>query len=88
MTSTVVREDQFVEFIQTPNGEYEYPRWHWVVIGAETGNHKDRVTPEREWIDAIVEECDYYGTPVFMKESLRALMGDDFRQEFPWGVWS
>lgn len=24
--------------------------------------------------------------PVFMKESLRGLMGEDFRQEFPWEV--
>ena len=23
--------------------------------------------------------------PIFMKESIRGLMGDDFRQEFPWG---
>lgn len=79
-------EDQFVEFVPTPSGEYERPRWAWVVIGAETGNSKDKVKPEKEWIDDIVKECDFYGTPVFMKESLRSLMGDDFRQEFPWEV--
>ncbi len=79
-------EDQFVEFVPTPSGEYERPRWAWVVIGTETGNSKDKVKPEKEWIDDIVKECDFYGTPVFMKESLRSLMGDDFRQEFPWEV--
>lgn len=26
-----------------------------------------------------------YRNPVFMKESLREMMGGDFRQEFPWG---
>jgi len=78
-------EDQFVEFVPTPSGEYERPRWAWVVIGAETGNSKNKVKPEKEWVDAIVKECDNYGTPVFMKESLRDLMGEDFRQEFPWG---
>lgn len=56
----------------------------WVIIGAETGNRKDRVTPEREWVNHIVNMCAQYNTPVFMKESLRGLMDDDFRQEFPW----
>ena len=79
-------EDQFVEFVPTPSGEYERPRWAWVVIGAETGNQKNKIKPEKEWVDAIVKVCDYYGTPVFMKESLRDLMGEDFRQEYPWGV--
>lgn len=59
-------------------------RWDWVVIGAETGNRKDKVIPKREWIDDIVAECDKWETPVFMKESLRELMGPDFRQELPW----
>lgn len=79
-------EDQFMEFVQTPNGEYERRRWEWVVIGAETGNSKHKVIPKKAWIDDIVHECEYYGTPVFMKESLRELMGDDFKQEFPWEV--
>ena len=56
----------------------------WVIIGAETGNSKNKVIPEREWVDEIVDACAKVGTPVFMKESLRDLMGDDFRQEFPW----
>ena len=80
-------EDQVVEFVPTPSGEYERPRWAWVVIGAETGNSRNKVKPEKEWVDAIVKECDNYGTPVFMKESLRELMGEDFRQEFPGGGW-
>ena len=67
-------------------GEIEFGRWKWVVIGAETGNRKDKVVPEKEWIMEIVNECKEWKTPVFMKESLRGLMGDDFRQEFPWEV--
>ena len=59
---------------------------HWVIIGAESGNRKDRIIPEKSWVDEIVAECDRYQTPVFMKESLRQLMGTDFRQEFPWEV--
>lgn len=67
------------------SNEYkEFSRWEWVVIGAETGNSKNRVRPKKEWIDDIVRVCKEYGTPVFMKESLRELMGSDFIQEFPW----
>ena len=56
----------------------------WVIVGAETGQRKNKVVPERKWIDDILMECEYSGRPIFMKESLRDLMGDDFRQEFPW----
>ena len=56
----------------------------WVIIGAETGTRKGRVIPKKDWILEIAEECDKYHTPLFMKESLRELMGNDFRQEFPW----
>lgn len=56
----------------------------WVIVGAETGNRKDKIVPKREWVEEIVKVCKEYGTPVFMKESLRELMGADFRQEFPW----
>ena len=57
----------------------------WVIIGAETGNRKGRVIPDKSWISDIAAECKDNGTPVFMKESLRGIMGADFRQEFPWG---
>ena len=56
----------------------------WCIIGAETGNRKGKVIPEKDWIDTIVSRCREVETPVFMKESLRGIMGDDFRQEFPW----
>lgn len=55
----------------------------WVIIGAETGNRKEKVTPQKEWIEAIVAQCRIQSMPVFMKESLRELMGAEFVQEFP-----
>ena len=58
----------------------------WHIIGAETGNRKGKVETQREWVEHIVEYSDRNHIPVFMKESLRRLMGDDFRQEFPWEV--
>lgn len=69
------------------NGDYStFRRWEWVVIGAETGNSKHKTIPKREWVEEIVKVCKEYGTPVFMKDSLRDLMRDGFRQEFPWIV--
>lgn len=56
----------------------------WVIIGAETGNRKGKITPKREWVENIVEAAQITGVKVFMKESLHALMGNDFRQETPW----
>lgn len=59
----------------------------WHIIGAETGNHKGKVAVRREWVEHIVNYSDKNRIPVFMKESLRGLMGDDFRQEFPWSAY-
>ena len=56
----------------------------WFIIGAETGKRKGRIIPQKAWVDKICEAADACKKPVFMKESLRDLMGDDFRQEFPW----
>lgn len=57
---------------------------NWVIVGAETGTRKDKVIPEREWIDKIVESCLGDGVPVFMKDSLLPIMGErDMIREFP-----
>lgn len=58
-----------------------------IIVGAETGNRKGKVIPQKEWIDEIVEYADENKIPIFMKESLRQLMGDDFRQDkLPWDI--
>lgn len=75
----------FVSSIGSDDGQcIEFRRWEWVIIGAETGNSKNKVVPKKEWIQEIADICLQEGTPVFMKESLRGLMGEDFKQEFPW----
>lgn len=55
----------------------------WVIIGAETGNRKDKVVPEREWIENLVSECRKCNIPVFMKSSLADIWGEPLIQEFP-----
>ena len=57
----------------------------WVILGAETGNRKNKIVPKKEWITELVDYYSKFGyTKFFMKDSLRGLVGDDFRQEFPW----
>ena len=52
-----------------------------LIIGAETGNRKGKVIPQKEWIYSLVAQADKHNCIVFMKESLRKIMGDDFRQD-------
>lgn len=60
---------------------------NWVIIGAETGNRKNKVIPKVEWIERIVNECDICGIPVFMKDSLIPIIGEkNMRREFPKGL--
>lgn len=57
----------------------------WIIIGAEMGNRKNKVVPQNEWVDHIVAYCDETGIPVFMKDSLIPIVGDEnMRREFPW----
>ena len=58
-----------------------------VIIGAETGRRKGKVIPQKKWVKDIVEQADLLGITVFMKESLRKIMSDDFRQDaLPWFI--
>ncbi len=69
-----------------PNERYRGGWPKWVIFGAETGNRKGKVVPPKEWVDNAVKQCRNIGAAVFMKESLREIMGEDFVQEFPWEV--
>jgi protein gp37 len=56
----------------------------WVIIGAESGNRKGKVIPERAWIEDIVTDCRNAGIPVFLKDSLAEIWGEPLIQEYPW----
>lgn len=56
----------------------------WVIVGAETGNRKEKTVPQRKWIKDIVDSCHTAGIPVFMKNSLTKVWGAPLIQEFPW----
>lgn len=56
----------------------------WVIVGAETGNRKGRVAPKKDWIDNIVSVCENSGIPIFMKDSLVSIVGEEgVKREFP-----
>lgn len=60
------------------------PVAEWVIIGAETGNGQKVVTPKKAWIVKILEHCDKHKIPVFMKDSLIPIVGEDnMRREYP-----
>ncbi len=57
----------------------------WVIIGAETGNRKNKVIPKKEWVDNICRVAIDAGLPVFMKDSLLPIVGkENMMREFPW----
>ncbi len=62
-------------------GEY----FKWIIVGAETGNRKNKTAPRREWIENIVEAARKQKVPILLKDSteLREVWGDDLIQEFP-----
>jgi protein gp37 len=55
----------------------------WIIVGAETGNRKEKIKPEGEWITAIIENARREGIPLFLKESLQ---WPETIQEYPGAV--
>ncbi|MBQ6274445.1 MAG: DUF5131 family protein [Oscillospiraceae bacterium] len=59
--------------------------YQWVIVGAETGNRKDRIIPKVEWVKKIVDDCKLRNIPVFMKDSLIPIIGEEnMLRQFPW----
>ncbi len=61
----------------------QYPKW--IILGAMTGPGNKQHSPRREWVENIVEVARASGTPVYMKDSLLPIMGEEnMLREFPW----
>ncbi len=64
--------------------KYGYEHFfEWVIVGAETGNRKDKVIPKREWVEKLLDMCRKADIPIFMKSSLADIWGEPLIQEFP-----
>lgn len=73
------------DFVERHNAMFR--QIDWIIVGAESGNRKNKVTPKREWVEKIAEEADKNGVPVFMKDSLIPIMGEaGMKRELPDGL--
>jgi len=54
----------------------------WVILGAETGKRKGRITPRWHWIESIVKFCRDNDIPVYLKDSLKNIYPEEIK-EFP-----
>ena len=69
------------------NGATDRTSIDWVIVGAETGNRKGKVIPKKAWIDNLANECAKQGIPLFMKDSLIPIIGENnMKREFPAGL--
>lgn len=67
--------------------KHALPDMKWVILGAETGNRKGKVVPERSWIEEVIRWAKASGTAVFMKDSMVPIMGEEeMLREFPWAT--
>ncbi len=83
--NTFISIEPLLEDIEAGKSNIMFRQVDWFIIGAETGHGHNNIVPERKWIEDIVNECDKYGKPVFMKNSLIPIVGEkNMRREFPW----
>lgn len=69
---------------ESPGNEPDLAGAAWVVIGGDTMKWSGQIQPRRKWIQCIVKEADLQGIPVFMKDSIRDIVGtENMRKEFP-----
>ena len=63
----------------------DYDEPEFVIIGAETGSRKGKVKCDPQWVRNVVDACDKRFIHVFMKDSLKKVMGTEFRRDkLPW----
>lgn len=81
--NTFVSIEPILEDLEVEKHNIMFRMVDWFIIGAETGRRKNKVVPERKWIEDIVNECRKNRKPIFMKSSLTEIWGESLIQEFP-----
>lgn len=67
------------------SGDCPVKKVGWVIMGAMTGPGSSAYQPKREWVEALTEDAQALAVPVFMKDSLRPVVGaGGMLREFPW----
>lgn len=61
-------------------GTYAPP---WIIVGAETGQQKNKTIPQAEWVQHILEFSQAHGSKVFLKNNLAPYFTGELVQDFP-----
>lgn len=81
---TFVSMEPILEDLNPEHHNILFRQVDWIILGAETGRRKNKVKPKWEWIKRIVIQADQAGIPVFMKDSLIDVAGEEnMRRDFP-----
>ena len=65
-------------------GQVDLAGIEWIVIGTETGRRKGKTVSKPEWVWSLADQAHTLGIPVFMKEDLVPIMGEEnMVQELP-----
>lgn len=57
---------------------------NWIVVGTMTGAQSRKIHTEPEWARSLTDQAHKLGIPVFMKEDLVPIIGDEnMIQEMP-----
>lgn len=74
-------EPMQADFGRFNDAEGYFPEW--VIVGAETGQQKNKVIPQERWIEKLISEVRRYDAKIFMKDNLAPYWGGKLIQEFP-----
>lgn len=76
-----------IEPLSAEFGNYEPKRLPgWVIVGAETGQRKERIRPQKEWVQGILDTFENRGVPVFLKNNLTPYWPGVLAQNTPEGI--
>lgn len=62
--------------------QYQTNKLDWIIVGKLTG-HGNKYNPKRELIENIVRDIKNTKTPIFLKNNLKSIWGENLIQEFP-----
>ena len=54
----------------------------WIIVGRLTG-HGRKYDPKKEWIEKLVRHAKWHNIPIFLKDNLKEIWGENLIQEFP-----
>ena len=63
---------------------FNYYGIDWIIVGALTGSTKNRVKPKKKWVEDIEADVFLYDIPLFYKESMIKIVGEeDMERNYP-----